>query len=72
MRKTALTLIALLLGVSAALSQTTGIRRNIGLDSLIAIMQKRVPQKIYWNKDETGNLTFTINTANSNPKALAA
>jgi len=63
MRKTALTLLALLLGVSAALSQTTGIRRNIGLDSLIAIMQKRVPQKIYWNKDETGNLTFTINTA---------
>ena len=63
MRKTALTLIALLLGVSAALSQTTGIRRNIGLDSLIAIMQKRVPQKIYWNKDETGNLTFTINTS---------
>ena len=63
MRKTALTLLALLLGVSAALSQTTGIRRNIGLDSLIAIMQKRVPQKIYWNKDETGNLTFTINTS---------
>ena len=64
MKKSGFTILALLFAV-AAFAQGTGIHRNIGLDSLIAIMQQRTPEKIYYNRDVTGNLTFTVNAGSS-------
>ena len=38
------------------------IHRNIGLDSLMAVMQRHTPQKVYYQSDESAkNLTFTVN-----------
>ncbi|MBQ7772770.1 MAG: carboxypeptidase-like regulatory domain-containing protein, partial [Bacteroidales bacterium] len=64
MRKAALTLTLILAATIAGLAQSGFIHRNIGLDSLISIMQERVPEKIYYTKDATAaSLAFTINTA---------
>ena len=49
-----------------AMAQTPDMRRNIGLDSLMKIMQQHSPQKVYYVKDDAGkNLTFTINAASA-------
>ena len=38
------------------------VHRNIGLDSLMAVMQRHTPQKVYYQSDESAkNLTFTVN-----------
>lgn len=42
------------------------IHRNIGLDSLMAIMQRNTPEKIYYQSDESAkNYTFTVNEGSS-------
>ncbi len=62
MRKSCLTLILLFLGAGMLFSQTSSIHRNIGLDSLVAIMQSVSKEKIYCMSDEGAkNLTFTVN-----------
>ena len=49
-----------------AMAQTPDMRRNIGLDSLMKIMQQHSPQKVYYVMDDAGkNLTFTINAASA-------
>lgn len=64
MRITVLTIAAIFVATSAALSQTISLHRNINIDSLISIMQSKVESRIYWNKDaSSGNLTFTINSS---------
>ena len=63
MKRTVTFLILFLLatGVSDLLAQVP-VHRNIGLDSLMAIMQKRTSEKIYYQSDESAkNLTFTVN-----------
>ncbi len=63
MKKSILTILALLFAATAAMAQSAILHRNIGLDSLISIMQQRQKQKIFYTKDASKNLTFTINTA---------
>ena len=58
---TFLVLFMLATGVGDLLAQVP-VHRNIGLDSLMAIMQKRTSEKIYYQSDESAkNLTFTVN-----------
>ncbi len=64
MRKNALIILMLLLGLSTAFAQNPNIRRNIGLDSLMGVMQRVSKEKIYYVSDEASkNLTFTVNVA---------
>ena len=50
---TFLVLFILATGVGDLLAQVP-VHRNIGLDSLMAIMQKRTSEKIYYQSDEPG------------------
>ena len=64
MRKFALTLFILFLAASPIFAQSAFIHRNIGLDSLMGIMQRTCKEKIYYTSDiASKNLTFTINTS---------
>ena len=64
MKKNALIILMLLLGLSTAFAQNPNIRRNIGLDSLMGVMQRVSKEKIYYVSDEASkNLTFTVNVA---------
>ena len=66
MRKTGLTIMALFLGIGMLFSQNPFVHRNIGLDSLVAIMQNVSKEKIYYMKDEGAkNLTFTVNSGST-------
>ena len=47
----------------SAFAQSSDFRRNIGLDSLVRIMQQNSQQKIYYNRDESGLLTFTVDAS---------
>ena len=52
-----------------ALAQSFDIRRNIGLDSLMVILQKHTAEKIYYVADESSeNLTFTFDAAKASLK----
>ena len=63
MRKSVLTILILFLAASSLFAQNAFIHRNIGLDSLMGIMQRTSKEKIYYTSDATSkNLTFTINT----------
>ena len=53
-----------------AMAQTSDMRRNIGLDSLMVIFQQHSPQKVYYISDDaTKNFTFTINAASRQIKS---
>ena len=58
-------LMFLLAGIPFSVSaQVNDLRRNIGLDSLISIMQQHTPQKIYYMSDAaSANLTFTVDAS---------
>lgn len=64
MRKSALTLLVLFLAASSMFAQSAFIHRNIGLDSLMSIMQRTCKEKIYYVSDDLSkSLTFTINSS---------
>ena len=66
MKKTGLTLIMLFLGIGILFSQTSFVHRNIGLDSLVVLMQRVSKEKIYYMGDEGAkNLTFTVNVGST-------
>lgn len=66
MKKTGLTLIMLFLGIGILFSQTSFVHRNIGLDSLVVLMQRVSKEKIYYMEDEGAkNLTFTVNVGST-------
>lgn len=65
MRKVILVLLFAFAALAAA-AQETVVHRNIGLDSLMVLMQRCTPEKIYYQSDESArNLTFTVNGASS-------
>ena len=59
MKRGGLVILIFLFAIVSAFSQTSDFRRNIGLDSLVRIMQQNSQQKIYYNRDE---LIFEVNT----------
>ena len=63
MRRGGLAILVFLFAIASAFSQTSDFRRNIGLDSLVGIMQQNSQQQIYYNRDESGLLTFTIDAS---------
>ena len=64
MKKSALTLLVLFLAATSMFAQNAFIHRNIGLDSLMGIMQRTCKEKIYYTTDiASKSLTFTINTS---------
>ena len=55
-----------LLPVGSAAAQEHTVHRNIGLDSVMVLMQRCSREKIYYQSDASqGNLTFTVNTASA-------
>ena len=60
-------LLALLPVCFTSRAQESHIHRNIGLDSLMTLMQSLVPGQVYYVKDAAAeNLVFTINLSGSN------
>ena len=60
-------LLALLPVCFTSRAQESHIHRNIGLDSLMTLMQSLVPGQVYYVKDAVAeNLVFTINLSGSN------
>ena len=53
MRKSVLTILILFLAASSLFAQNAFIHRNIGLDSLMGIMQRTSKEKIYYTSDAT-------------------
>ena len=54
-------LVATVCSISANAQEKT-VHRNIGLDSLMVLMQRNTAEKIYYQSDESArNLTFTVN-----------
>ena len=65
MRKGILVLFLAIAAFSAA-AQEKVVHRNIGLDSLMAIMQGCSSEKVYYQSDAFAkNLTFTVNVQSS-------
>ena len=65
MKRGGLVILIFLFAIVSAFSQTSDFRRNIGLDSLVSIIQKSIDRQIYYNKDESGILTFTVNVSSA-------
>ena len=63
MKRGATVILLFLFAFISAFAQSSDFRRNIGLDSLVRIMQQNSQQKIYYNRDESGLLTFTVDAS---------
>ena len=62
----ALMVMLVMLPVGGAAAQEYTVHRNIGLDSVMVLMQRCSREKIYYQSDASqGNLTFTVNTASA-------